>query len=124
MPVASAIFYIAVGAMAGSLDFSFSPEIGGTSKMQSMHSDFGPAVEVAIISPQSNQGGRKLREYFHLPVAMNKTDKPCDAEGDVAKCQQAVHGLNIKRKPDFRKKGLAELKPKICKLIAMRLVHQ
>jgi hypothetical protein len=32
-----------------------------------------------------------------MPVATNIADKPCDAGGDVAKCQQAVHGSNIKR---------------------------
>jgi len=30
-----------------------------------------------------------------MPVAMNNTDNAQGECGDVAKCQQAVHGLNI-----------------------------
>jgi hypothetical protein len=48
--VASALFYNAVGALAGSLNFPLSPKIGGSSKAQSMRSDFGPTVTLQKIS--------------------------------------------------------------------------
>lgn len=80
--------------MACSLDFSLSPEIGESSKVRSMHSDFGPAVYLQKIS-KPIKDARNFARSFHLHVAMNIADRPGKAGGDLAKCQQAVHGLII-----------------------------